>query len=832
MSEPSPGGRLTGALVLALALWLPAPPASAQLAADSETTADGSAAIERPVPLNAPAAPWPEGLIPPTETRVAAVLHLDATGRVVGVKLEQGVPEPIAGAARTAAWKWRFSPAIRDGVPIAASVPVLIAVGPWPAPALPTNALPASLPTASHTVVGEPNDRAEVRASYEPSVQPTGGMAEVLISEPRAPRSSSETLRDRRQLRAAPRKSGSDLLRAVPGLFITQHGGVGKAHQIFLRGFDAVHGQDLELWVAGVPVNDVSNIHGQGYADLHFVIPEVVEALRCQAGPYEPTQGDFAVAGTVRYQLGYDRSGVTLKQGLGEWGGRRTLAIARPEGPSNETFAAVESFHSDGFGPSRAADRFSAMAQGVFSPIGGHELRLMASHYGARFDAPGVLLLQDLEAGQVVRSAVLVPGQGGSSDRQQLAIELRSRKQPLDENVTVYVLRRGLALRQNFTGRLLDSVNGDTTQQRNDALTFGITARRTFPIAFSSDRDELAFGLDARSDLIDQAQRHIDQNGAPLDSIVDAAVRAHRIGGYVDIEMHPLRRVVARLGGRADGLTFLVDDAGSANEETAAEGRASRASSGSHLGLKAGLDVAIFPGLHGLVSYGDGFRSPQARSLGNAESAPFTAVHSTEAGLRWAPDRRLRASVAGFASWLSDDLMFDHATGRNGRMPGTFRSGMSGDLVVKTNGLVTSANLTYARAVLRETQGIYQEGYSLPYAPQLVARTESRLEGTLFDIAGAPLRGNVGGGLTLLARRPLPYGEFGHDVFLVDMGVGAEWRIFTFDVEAYNLLDKAWYDGEFVYASSFDEGDAALVPARHVTVGEPRTLWVSLGVRL
>ena len=88
------------------------------------------------------------------------------------------------------------------------------------------------------------------------------------------PRSASEAVVDKRVLQAAPHRNASELLLTVPGVFVSQHGGEGKAHQIFFRGFDAVHGQDVELWAAGAPVNDVSNIHGQGYADLHFLIPD------------------------------------------------------------------------------------------------------------------------------------------------------------------------------------------------------------------------------------------------------------------------------------------------------------------------------------------------------------------------------------------------------------------------------------------------------------------------------------------------------------------------------------------------------------------------------
>src|SRR5689334_7977872 len=61
-------------------------------------------------------------------------------------------------------------------------------------------------------------------------------------------RSASEVVLRRDVLGIAPHRTGSDLLQVIPGVFITQHSGEGKAHQIFLRGFDASHGQDIEIW--------------------------------------------------------------------------------------------------------------------------------------------------------------------------------------------------------------------------------------------------------------------------------------------------------------------------------------------------------------------------------------------------------------------------------------------------------------------------------------------------------------------------------------------------------------------------------------------------------
>ncbi|MGZ3767317.1 MAG: carboxypeptidase-like regulatory domain-containing protein, partial [Mucilaginibacter sp.] len=83
-----------------------------------------------------------------------------------------------------------------------------------------------------------------------------------------------------------PVNSSQDLMRLVPGLFIAQHMGGGKAEQIFIRGFDADHGTDLNISADGMPVNMVSHIHGQGYADLHFLIPETVKDFDFGKGPY------------------------------------------------------------------------------------------------------------------------------------------------------------------------------------------------------------------------------------------------------------------------------------------------------------------------------------------------------------------------------------------------------------------------------------------------------------------------------------------------------------------------------------------------------------------
>src|SRR6516164_6219343 len=89
------------------------------------------------------------------------------------------------------------------------------------------------------------------------------------------------------------------LTSSVPGLYTVQHQGGGKADEYFLRGFDADHGTDFAIYVDEIPVNIVNNAHGQGYADIHWLIPEIVDHIDVTKGPYFVQYGDFATAGAV-----------------------------------------------------------------------------------------------------------------------------------------------------------------------------------------------------------------------------------------------------------------------------------------------------------------------------------------------------------------------------------------------------------------------------------------------------------------------------------------------------------------------------------------------------
>ncbi len=650
---------------------------------------------------------------------------------------------------------------------------------------------------------------------------------EVVVEGTRAPRSASEITLDRPLMEAAPHRTASDLLLLVPGLSITQHSGEGKAHQIFFRGFDAVHGQDLEIWAGGAPVNDVSNIHGQGYADLHFLMPEVVQSVRALPGNYDPMQGDFAVAGSVYLKLGYDEPGITAKAGLGSFGAQRYFLAYHPPSASSATFGAAELYSTDGFGTNRAAQRASAMAQVEHQFGRGLAARVFASSYSGRFDSAGVLRLDDIEEHRIDRFGAYDAKQGGASSRHALVLELNRRDEEESWSLRPYLVFRDLRLRSNFTG-YLRSPEGDSIEQLNRASTFGLVASYEKPLQLLGTRASLEAGISARADSIRQSQhrrssfsdRVTDDEATPG---VDADVQASQIGAYLDAELHPIRRITLRGGVRGDGVAFTAVERG----EAAGQGRSTQ---DALFSPRLSLDFFARPELVLTASYGAGFRSPQARSLADGQAAPFARVHSAELGVRYADGERASAAIAGFVTDLGRDLVFDHATGRNEEVPATRRVGLTASVGARwLDRFLSSTSFTFTRASFRGGDERYLEGDLLPYAPQVVVRSDLGYERDITRVGERTLRGRVGYGLSYWGRRPLPYSEFGRDVFLVDATASLRLEEVELALDVYNLLDSTHYDGEFVYASRFDLGSAAsLVPAHHVTVGPPRSFLLTL----
>lgn len=794
----------------------------------------------------------PEGVEP------VIVLHLtiEADGTVSDAHPEGEHDEDFDHAALDAVRRWRFAPATRDGVPIRARVRVAVHF------ALPEFVIDGDTSRAAPSA-------AEIRVddeSVEP--EPTHELSVEAVVDPladaAAPRAASTYELDRALLEAAPHRDGADLLSSAPGVYVARGEGDGVAHSIFLRGFDAEHGQDLELTLDGVPLNLPSHLHGQGYADLGFLVPEAVLGVRVVEGVYDPRQGDFATAGSIDFRLGVPETerGVHAAVSYGSFDTFRALALFAPEGEREGSFVAATYRASSGFGAQRGGHGGSAIAQWVFGD-GNVRVRVLGLLAGARYGMAGVLRRDDVERGVVdFLGAYPYPTaapQSGFSLRAlaSASVAILGARASFAE-LGLWAGYADFRLLENFTGFLETSRvspewrgRGDLIEQMDEHVSMGLRARWRSepwePLPWASARLEL--GVTGRLDLISQAQNLLE---APLnqtwDQRVDAELRAADVGLYLDVDLRLTEYVRVRGGVRGDVLYYGVDDAlgnfiPRFRRDTYIPGYR-RSAAGIALGPRVAVEITPVPELALSIAYGHGYRSPQARQLTDGESAPFAKVESADLGARLelGDHHELEVSVTGFVTSVSSDIAFDPGEGRLEAIGPSTRLGVAATLGARPwSFLVSSLSVTYVRATLdapplasaEDPDPPYRSGQLLPYVAPWVVRADVGAHGTLVHLGEWDLEGRIGVGFSFLSPRPLPFGAFADPVALLDAQAGASWGPIEIGVEVFNLTDQRFSAIEYSFASNWSPSEPpSRLPARHQSAGAPLTVMGTLGVTL
>jgi iron complex outermembrane recepter protein len=698
-----------------------------------------------------------------------------------------------------------------------------------------------------------------VEVHLEPSLYTARGAREVtrLRSEERGP---SDYVLDSATLRRAPAPDAGSLLLRAPGVFIARTEGDAVAQGVMLRGFDADHGQDIELTIEGLPINQPSHVHGQGYADLGFIIPEVVRRVRVIEGVYDPRQGDFAVAGSADFELGVETRGVHFQSSAGSFRTFRQLAIVAPKDAEIGTFAAADFHQTAGFGQNRGGQSGRAMGQWVMAN-GPRVSRVLGSFHAGRASLAGVVRRDDVDAGLVdfhgVYPLATTEAQSAQTLRAQVAFFHDARlDKGANTSVAVSLLYQRFGIFQNFTGfveRSLENPNwtgrGDLLDQRQEALGLFFQGRyrspKLSPLSWLEGHAEI--GVMGRVDRIDQEQTLVEAPQMRVwDRRIDASIVGVDVGVYADLDFKAGERLKLKGGVRADLLSYDVTNR---LGHRIPYGRPPEYIEGlrtTSLGVAAGprlaAEVLAHEKLRILAAYGEGFRSPDATTLGEGERAPYTKVRSGDVGFRVDLAERFHVLATGFVTQLSDDVYFDATEGRLERLAPSRRSGAS--LFAEASPLDWlrgSLSATYVRGVLLEAQAAsvedpdpaFARGEAIPFVPPWVLRAELAAEHRVGRVKGHDLVGSLGLAYQAVGRRPLPFGQRADEIHLVDAVLRLRAGVLHASLEAMNLLDRRWAAEELVYASNFNPAATpSRVPARHLKAGAPRMLMFTLGFNL
>lgn len=364
-------------------------------------------------------------------------------------------------------------------------------------------------------------------------------------------------------LKTNPVNTSQDILRKVPGLFIGQHAGGGKAEQIFLRGFDIDHGTDINITVDGMPVNMVSHAHGQGYSDLHFLIPETVERVDFDKGPYNADKGNFATAGYVNFQTkrGLDKSSVSVQGG--SFNSVRTVGLFNLiNDKKNNAYVAAEYLASDGpFESSQNFNRLNLMGRYGLTLEDGSDISLIASHFTSKWDASGQIPVRAVQSGQITNFGALDDTEGGYTSRTNIALnhtKLINDRLFIKNNA--YYSTYDFELFSNFTFFLEDSVNGDQIRQRENRAIFGAESQLTYSNTFNGGEYALQVGVGLRNDDIRDNELAGTKNRDSVRFVTQRGdITESNYYSYVNFDLY-LKKLRINPGVRVDYFNYLYQD--------------------------------------------------------------------------------------------------------------------------------------------------------------------------------------------------------------------------------------------------------------------------------
>lgn len=812
----------------------------------------------------------------PAQDHVLVEFTVTATGQVQDVAVLESAGEAWDQAVRESMASWEFRAARHEGVPAPARMRLSLKLL---APGVDAGASPVA-EDAGAPDAGAPLDTV-APPNEPPAIDAGAALVEVLDAghpshelsttvsarSPPKSRGASDVTVDVGALKAVPRASGGDFLKLAPGILLTNEGGEGHPERIFLRGFDAKEGQDLELTVDGVPVNDSGNLHGNGYADLNFIIPELVESLRVIEGPFDPRQGNYAVAGSADYQLGLGQRGLTMKGAFGSFNTGRLTLLWGPESTSSRTFGGVQLSRSDGFGQSRASQSARAAAQYEGRLSDSLTWRVAAIGYASAFRSAGVIREDDLRAGRVGFYDTYDARQGGEAARFSFSTELHYHQGGFTAHQELAVVGRSSRMRENFTGFLTDvqlprqsahPQRGDLLDRATDAWTLVGRGYGRLRGQLLGRTQELELGYFARYDTTAGQQQRLLAGAdtfVPYAKDLDLEAKLTDVGLYADANVNLTGWLALRGGVRADVLTYVVQNDCAATDvrrpsTTNPPGDASclsqrdfglyrepteRASAfGAAVMPRGTLLVGPFNGLTFTASLGDGVRSMDPQFVNQGRETPFAAIRAWEGGALWGGKLAgekldLSARAVVFGTRVDKDLIFSEQEGRNVLGGATNRLGGLVQARLRGPAFDVAAHGTYVQSRFEDT------GFLVPYVPDLVLRFDGALFGDLpWRPLGAPVKATGGLGITYVGQRALPFGQRSDVIFVMDASAEVSWRWVTVGVTAQNLLNTQYRLAEFNFASDFRTTPPfpTLVPVRHFTAGAPLTVLATLGVTL
>lgn len=607
--------------------------------------------------------------------------------------------------------------------------------------------------------------------------------------------------------------SSQDLLQTIPGLWIGQHAGGGKAEQLFLRGFDLDHGTDISIAVDGVPVNMVSHAHGQGYADLHFVIPETIEKIEFEKGPYGTLPMNFATAGAVAFQTKKQVDNL-IKAEIGSFNTHRLLGLWNLNSATAARWIGVEYIERDGpFESPQGFYRTNITGSWSQQLDETNSVCLTANHFESSWDASGQIPQRAVDQKIISRFGAIDDKEGGSTSRTQLNMQW---KYQLDPNTLwtsqAYGVKNKFDLYSNFTFFLEDPIYGDQISQKENRNLWGMNhqwLRKYTSGAWSVTRSHgIQWRFDRVSDLF---LGHTAQRYRVLDTYQSGTVDERQWGSYHQwswASQHwnlsaALRWDRFRHTYRDENETYLLSSAA--------------------LGMispKFQLTYQANNGLAAFVKAGRGFHSNDTRAITSGRVSPsLPGAVGIDVGFYGVMNNGIHWHLAAWKLDMEQEFVYVGDAGIVEPKGASTRKGM--DLTLQQE---VSPSFQW-NAAINSTRPRFKEGPSganyIPLAPTFSASLQSTWKHKSGIYAQSEWR--------KIADRPAneDYSITARGYSLINATLGLKNRNKNMGIQLFNLLNSEWNETQFATESRL-YGEESSVEEIHFTPGSPldvRVFW-------
>ncbi|MCP9199420.1 TonB-dependent receptor [Gramella sp. GC03-9] len=652
-----------------------------------------------------------------------------------------------------------------------------------------------------YTITNEDPGRLKIFELRESSMS----LEQIVLSGKRNPLSEITSI----DLQTNPVKSSQEILRKVPGLIIGQHAGGGKAEQIFLRGFDIDHGTDISLSVDGLPVNMVSHAHGQGYSDLHFLIPETIKNIEFGKGPYYAESGNFTTAGFVDFRTKdrLDENLVSLE--LGDFNSKRLVGMLNvlERENSNAYIASSLNLFDGPFESPQNFNRFNIMGKYNLDRPGDQELKVSLSHFQSKWDASGQIPQRAVDDGTISRFGAIDDTEGGNTSRTNLLLnhtEFLSASKKL--KTRAYYSHYDFELYSNFTFFLEDPVNGDQIKQKEDRNLLGAET------VFVNEETNLPFEMDYSAGI---GFRYDDSNENELSRTKNRDELLERLayGNIDETNLYGFLNTNFNFGKLLVNPALRLDYFNFDYENLITETYDNRSEDKLILSPKLNFSYTASNQLQLYLKSGIGFHSNDTRVVvaRNGEEI-LPAAYGTDLGLVFKPNSRWILNTVAWILYLDQEFVYVGDAAIVEPSGKTRRLGFDlGARWQAANWLYLFSDLNYTYA--RSTEEASGEDY-IPLAPEFTSSGGIAME-NLSGFSGAL-------NYRYINDRPAneDFSITAEGYFVADLNLNYRFNNIEFGIIIENLFDTEWNETQFATESRL-RNEVLPVEEIHFTPGTP-----------